>query len=81
MWNIRNQTTDQDRIDESSTLDELLDALSEMADSRNVNMQALPTFGGNEPDETDGVWSWDRRRLLIEDDEGYSIIDRDGGLG
>jgi len=25
----------------------------------------LPTFGGDEPDDTAGVWSWDAERLLV----------------
>lgn len=25
----------------------------------------LPTFGGDEPDSTFGVWSWDEARLLV----------------
>ncbi|WP_338868655.1 hypothetical protein [Myxococcus stipitatus] len=25
----------------------------------------LPTFGGAPPSPTDGVWSWDERRLLV----------------
>ena len=25
----------------------------------------LPTFGGPEPDDTSGVWSWDETRLLV----------------
>ena len=25
----------------------------------------LPTFGGDEPENTDGVWSWDETRLIV----------------
>jgi len=28
-------------------------------------MTELPTFGGAEPPNTDGVWSWDEQRLLV----------------
>lgn len=24
-----------------------------------------PTFGGSEPDETSGIWSWDEGRLIV----------------
>ncbi len=25
---------------------------------------SLPTFGGEEPDDTSGVWSWDETRVI-----------------
>lgn len=27
----------------------------------------LPVYGGEEPSSTDGVWSWDAERLLVDD--------------
>jgi hypothetical protein len=40
-------------------------------------MERLPTFGGEEPAETDGIWSWDRDNLLVSNGAGdLAIIDR-----
>lgn len=30
-----------------------------------LDMTSLPTFGGPEPADTQGVWSWDEERLLV----------------
>lgn len=43
------------------TLDTLLEA-AKQADALDSDM---PTFGGDEPANTDGVWSWDATRLLV----------------
>lgn len=38
----------------------------------------LPNFGGEEPDDTDGVWSWDETRLIIGEFAGnLEIITRE----
>ena len=53
-----------------NSLDELLDAIL-AGDARlprahgEIDMSALPTFGGLEPVDTAGVWSWDQSRLLV----------------
>lgn len=59
-----------------TTLDELLDTLTtcpgcsagddETAHTcGNLDWTALPTFGGEEPSDTGGIWSWDATRLLV----------------
>lgn len=30
-----------------------------------TEMTELPTFGGDEPERTEGVWSWDATHLLV----------------
>lgn len=35
------------------------------ADVWGVDETSLPTFGGEEPEDTHGVWSWDETRLLV----------------
>lgn len=45
-----------------ATLDALLDALRAGAVELN---DSLPTFGGEAPASTDGVWSWDAERVLV----------------
>ena len=51
----------------AADLDELLDALNsvepEQTDER--LMTSLPTFGGDEPAETLGVWSWDATHMIV----------------
>jgi hypothetical protein len=47
-----------------ATLDELAEA---MRDGRVFRFDdgTLPTFGGEEPDDTCGVWSWDADRVIV----------------
>ena len=62
------------------TLDDLLHVLSTEPDSHEtadryglprdrhadaIDWTDLPTFGGEAPSNTDGVWSWDATRLLV----------------
>lgn len=62
------------------SLDDLADALrnsppGDSADYANerglpvahgeIDWTSLPTFGGDEPRDTAGVWSWDATRLLV----------------
>lgn len=48
-------------------------------DSRRLNIAELPTFGGGDPSNTTGVWSWDEDSLLVGEGsfEDWRIIDRD----
>ena len=69
--------TTQDKVNACATLDELLDVLKSMQDSREVDMTSLPTFGGVEPKDTSGIWSWDATRLIIGTGSDYEIVDRD----
>lgn len=57
-----------------TTLDELCDAVNddvrtglprETGETGPIDMSSLPTFGGAEPDDTGGIWSWDETRLLV----------------
>ena len=64
------QTASADAAPE--TLDELLvcmraDAMWPGApeDEGGLDWTSLPTFGGPEPDDTNGIWSWDESRLII----------------
>ena len=60
-------------VTEAESLDELLDALQELDEltqdvldrDEHNNITDLPTFGGTEPSDTDGIWSWDESRLLV----------------
>ncbi|WP_026332133.1 hypothetical protein [Thioalkalivibrio sp. ALE16] len=52
------------------SLDSLVEALSERFDSTSERFQErglvdLPNYGGDEPEDTQGIWSWDETRLLI----------------
>lgn len=65
----------------ANNLDALRDALNEATEEEiwAVDMTSLPTFGGTEPHDTEGVWSWDESRLLVSDNkrgEGFAIVSR-----
>lgn len=48
------------------TLDDLLDAVKQTEGlSYDDNFDGMPNFGGAEPDDTTGIWSWDATRLLV----------------
>lgn len=37
---------------------------------------SLPTFGGDAPADTTGIWSWDRDRVLVGDGGDVEIVER-----
>ena len=42
-----------------------------------LDMTSLPTFGGTEPADTTGIWSWDSTRLLVGDGSAdLEIVER-----
>lgn len=43
-----------------------------------VNVEDLPTFGGEAPADTRGVWSWDEAGLLVGDGGDWRILPRQG---
>jgi hypothetical protein len=45
-----------------ATLDELAEMMRE---GRVTPLDELPTFGGDEPTDTCGVWSWDTDRVIV----------------
>lgn len=62
-----------------TTLDELAIALVDAARigaDANIDYSELPTFGGDAPSDTLGVWSWDAESLLVGDGANLSIVPR-----
>jgi hypothetical protein len=60
----------------ANSLEELLQLIRADHDNA-IDMSSLPTFGGETPEDTMGIWSWDRHRLLVGDGfEDLRIIDR-----
>lgn len=66
-------------ISEAANLEELLDALRDievaLADTESddplcvrvdemIDVTTLPTYGGEVPSDTTGIWSWDTERVL-----------------
>lgn len=49
----------------SKDLRSLLETLQELAPVDDEIMMRLPTFGGEEPTYSDGIWSWDATHLLV----------------
>lgn len=41
-----------------------------------LDYSELPTFGGKEPKDTSGVFSWDEKGLLVQDEFGWRIVER-----
>lgn len=56
----------------ATNLKELIAELRNMtaAELECVDMTSLPTFGGEEPKNMAGIWSWDETSLLVGDDVG-----------
>ena len=69
--------TTQDKVNACTNLEELLKILTRLEDSREVDMTSLPTFGGNEPKDTQGVWSWDATHMIVGTGSDYEIVDRE----
>ena len=74
----------QDRILGCKDIFELCDMLNEIAqevlgtESRLedvVDITSLPTFGGTEPNDTEGAWSWDEESILCAD-AGWTVEPR-----
>lgn len=42
-----------------------------------VDYSSLPNYGGEEPDDTSCVWSWDETRLLVGECQPFRIVDRE----
>lgn len=61
-------------IKNAASLDELLDVLR-AHDTRDADLSDLPTFGGEEPSDTMGIFSWDEGRLLIGEG-GWKLVSR-----
>jgi hypothetical protein len=81
-----------EKIAGSTSLIELMDnlnsaetALSQEAerhgvdwtDIANIDTTSLPIFGGPEPNDKTGIYSWDEDSYLIPDNDGsWTIVDR-----
>ena len=64
---ITDTVTHDDVLALTRSLDELaqfIDLMCEYNGLEHVSLDKLPTFGGPEPDDTLGVYSWDRARVL-----------------
>lgn len=50
-----------------------------------IDWTGLPTFGGAEPNNTSGVWSWDETRLMVgtclDDLKIIDRVDHEGEIG
>ena len=80
--------TNKTMIQRSNTLEQLRDNLQMIELIRDdcaenntpldeVDYTDLPTFGGDEPADTSGVWSWNEQSLLVGSClDDFEIIDR-----
>lgn len=45
-----------------------------------IDTSSLPTFGGDAPSDTDGIYSWDERHVLVVGwytGNGWDVVPRD----
>jgi len=60
--------SDADELLQSvTTLEQLIEVLTqhEILGLDLIDWTELPTFGGDDPADTQGVWSWDKERILV----------------
>ena len=43
----------------------LNELMEEMKANEDLKWDDLPTFGGEEPEDTTGIWSWDEKNVLV----------------
>lgn len=64
-------------ITSATCLEDLLRALL-LPGIEDVDWSDLPVFGGPEPHDTTGIWSWDETRLLVGDSRhNVGIVSRE----
>lgn len=64
-------------VSAATNLEELKEIL-EQNELHDKTWEELPTFGGEMPFNTGGVWSWDESRVLVgTNSEDLEIMDRD----
>ena len=77
--------TANEMITAATDLDELLEALQDITEALDgsiarldelVDLGSLPTYGGEVPGDTEGIYSWDSGRVLWGD-AGWYIADRE----
>ncbi|QSQ18757.1 hypothetical protein JY651_25700 [Pyxidicoccus parkwayensis] len=79
----RYHVTNRGRLSEAGAISSL-DVLAEVLGRHgglltDLPWTELPTFGGPAPACTDGVWSWDERRLLMGTSaDSLALLPRDG---
>lgn len=62
---------------DAASLADLYDRLTEWGASPHSHGELLPVFGGEEPLDTWGIWSWDQTHVLGYDDNGWWIGPRE----
>ena len=72
MTTITNPTAAQD-LDQ---LCEILNSISRDGEEYPCDMSNLPSFGGDEPGSTLGIFSWDESRVLIQTESGWELQQR-----
>ena len=58
------------------SLDELQAFLNANPESESIDYTSLPVFGGTDIENTDGVFSWDESRVLVQGTTGFDIEPR-----
>jgi hypothetical protein len=75
-WTDEPDQPETPKNSEAENLDDLLAQIKSDA-LDDLDYSSLPTFGGDEPFDTRGIWSWDETRLLVGTcTDDMKIIDR-----
>lgn len=66
-WNetLQRATSLEDLLRMLVAIDEELEP-GQTTEDVGISLTNLPVFGGQEPDNTSGVWSWDETSLLVD---------------
>jgi hypothetical protein len=75
--NIKNAASLYDLLVALRTLEAAIPS-EDRVDTYGIDICELPTFGGDAPKSTDGVWSWDEDQLLVGEGSftEWDIVDR-----
>lgn len=61
---------------DAKNLDDVLNIMRNRA-YEDEDFTEMPTFGGAEPSDTYGVWSWDEDRMIVgSNPDDFEIVDR-----
>jgi hypothetical protein len=81
---MTNSNTINAAIQSAADLNQLFAAIESYQDKGTridevADLCGLPTYGGDEPVSTIGIWSWDPGRMIVSDYNGNFVIEsRDG---
>lgn len=79
-WTPSQSAEAQELLNSLSTVEQLLEVVRqhEMLGLDIFDFTSLPTFGGEEPSDTNGIYSWDTKNLLVQCEEKHFAFQERG---